>query len=146
MDTITDELPLSGSLKGIERPEALPGVTYKIKVPNGQNEIVNVYVTINDFNGRTFEVFINTSDRQCYGRLSLGMIAISRMLRSDVEPGVIVSDFMEVSDPATGHMVKGFYCNSLEARVGYTLKQHFEAGGVAGLYPALMQQQVKVKK
>jgi len=49
-----------------ERPEVLPGTTYKLKTGCG-----NIYVIINDHEGKPFEVFSVIENYRCFCQVTL---------------------------------------------------------------------------
>ena len=69
------------------RPEVLPGTTYKLKTGCG-----NIYVIINDHDGRPFEVFsVMGKSGGCAASYSEAIARlISLALRSGVEPKAII--------------------------------------------------------
>jgi len=141
---LSESLPLTGSLKNVDRPEVLPGATFKLKnVPTGHGKTVNVYITINELNGSTFEVFVNAKDANLSELLSLSTLTITEMLRNDIPLDRIVDRVMSVSSNNTGHMVPGGYCPSLAARIGMVLKQWYDAGGLKGVIETAVKESIK---
>ncbi len=107
-----------------ERPEALSGVTYKIKTPNASGLIINVYLTVNEENGEPFEVFLNCSDNSIMELVSVSMVLVSRLLRLGVSLEVIAEDLEQVFSVNTAHMAGKRWCPSLIAHIGRVLKEH----------------------
>ncbi len=107
-----------------ERPEQLPGVTYKIKAPNPGGTQINIYLTVNEADGRPFEVFINCSDATVSELLGLTMVLISRLLRLAVPLDVIAEDLLQVTSSNTSHFADQAWHPSLIARLGRVLKAH----------------------
>src|SRR3546814_18450073 len=72
----------------LDRPEALPGNTYKIKWPESDHAI---YITINDViqdgRRRPFEVFINSKKMEHYA----WTVGLTRMIRPGFRRGGDVS-------------------------------------------------------
>ena len=79
-----DEITFETPQHALARPEYLIGATYKIKAPNGRNETSNIYLTVNEHDGRPFEVFLNCSDSSINELLGVSMVLISRLLRLSV--------------------------------------------------------------
>jgi len=77
-----------------ERPEVLPGTTYKLKTGCG-----NIYVIINDYDGKPFEVFsVMGKSGGCAASYSEAIARlISLALRSGVEPKVIIKHLQGIA-------------------------------------------------
>jgi hypothetical protein len=111
-----------------ERPEVLASRTYRLKVPvNG--EMLQLYMTISDRDGRPFEFFLNCSNMALSEYLAAVSVLASRMLRNGFSAEAVASDLVAVESPFTGHMRKGGYCPSLSALIARTLLAH--ANGTA---------------
>ena len=112
-----------------ERPERLDGHSYKIKnVPNGQNDNISFYVTINnDENNRPFELFIDCRDMLLYEFLTAIGRQISLMLQFDIPVMYIVDELKDIHSGNTGHYIPGtgIYCNSLVAHIAHKLEEHY---------------------
>jgi len=119
------------SMEGVKRPNVLEGKTYKLKTKEG-----TMYVTINDIvlnnRRRPYEVFIFSKDmRQLV--LTTGLTRqTSAIFRKGGEYEFIADEMMEILDPSGGYFlqpdeneVKGWYCPSVVAHIGYVLKKHF---------------------
>lgn len=107
------------------RPFVLSGRTYKIQVPNQNDELVNTYITINDDMGKPFEMFLNGFDPSTYEYLSQLMIFVSRFLRMGVDPKVIIKDLKSIHSPKGSHVFPGKGMSpSLAASVGLILEMH----------------------
>jgi len=110
-----------------ERPNAVDGSTYKVKVPNHSQELINVYITVNDIENKPFEVFINCSDSQLYEWFSLSMVLISRLLRIDVPIEDIITDLHSIHSAQGSHIVPGKGMSpSLASRIGDVLQLHID--------------------
>jgi hypothetical protein len=119
-----DEITFETPQHALARPENLIGATYKIKAPNGRNETINIYLTVNEHDGRPFEVFLNCSDSSINELLGVSMVLISRLLRLSVPLEQIASDLEQVASLNTGHFADKSWCPSLIARIGRVLKTH----------------------
>jgi len=119
-----DEITFETPQHALARPEYLIGATYKIKAPNGSNETINIYLTVNEHDGRPFEVFLNCSDSSINELLGVSMVLISRLLRLSVPLEQIASDLEQVASLNTGHFADKSWCPSLIARIGRVLKTH----------------------
>lgn len=106
-----------------ERPDVLQSRTYKLRVPiNG--DMVDLYLTVSDRDGRPFEFFLNCSDGQLTEYLSAVSLLGSRMLRNGFPVEMVVEDLESIQSPFTGHMRRGGYCPSLSALIARTLLAH----------------------
>jgi len=77
-----------------QRPEVLPGKTYKLKTGCG-----NIYVIINDHEGQPFEVFsVMGKSGGCAASYSEAIARlISLALRSGVEPQAIIKNLRGIA-------------------------------------------------
>ncbi len=111
--------------KPLDRPEALPGLTYKLRWPDSDHAM---YVTINDViqdeRRRPFEIFINSKNMEHYA----WTVALTRMISAVFRRGgditFVVEELKAVFDPRGGHWVKGRYVPSLLAAIGDAIEQH----------------------
>lgn len=108
----------------LERPEILPGVTYRLSVPNGRGDMIDINLTVNELDGRPFEVFLETRDATTMEMLGVSMVLISRLLRLGVPLETVAQDLAEVVSAHTAHFAKQSWCPSLIARIGLVLKSH----------------------
>lgn len=108
----------------LARPDLLQGFTYKIKAPNAGGQTINIYLTVNEQEGRPFEVFMNCSDNTVYELVSVSMVLISRLLRLSVPLETIAEDLEQVTSALTAHMDGQRWCPSLIAHIGRVLKSH----------------------
>ncbi len=124
----------------LQRPEELPGKTYKIKWPESDHAM---YITINDVvqdgRRRPFEIFINTKNMENFA----WMVALTRMISAVFRRGgdvsFVVEELKAVFDPRGGHWVEGRYVPSLLAAIGDVIEAHMidigfvaQAEGTAG--------------
>lgn len=131
---------------GNERPALLQGLTYRFEVPDGQEGQARVFFTINERDGKLYEVFIHSKSAAVIGRLNAQMISISRQLQVGIDARDIADDLMGVIDPKTAHFYKQRYLNSLEARLGAVIVDHLENGGLTKLTPICQAQVLKFRK
>lgn len=111
-----------------ERAPILTGKTYKIaKSPLSESAL---YVTLNDYEGKPFEVFINSKDTKHYQ----WMIALTRVLSAVFRKGgdctFLIEELKSIYDPNGGYFKKGHYIPSLVAEIGEVLEQHFMGLGL----------------
>ncbi len=120
--------------KPLDRPEALPGATYKVRWPESDHAI---YITLNDIiddtgRRRPFEVFMHSKDTEHYA-WTVGLTRmISAVFRRGGDVAFVVEELKAVFDPRGGHWMKGRYVPSLLAAIGEVIEQHMVAIGFLG--------------
>jgi ribonucleoside-diphosphate reductase alpha chain len=109
----------------LERPEALPGKTYKIRWPDSDHAI---YITLNDIVRDTrrvpFEVFINSKNMEHYAWTVALTRMISAVFRRGGDVSFVVEELKAVFDPRGGQWMDGHYVPSLLAAIGEVIEQH----------------------
>ena len=127
-ETPADEFATAGVIhltRPLDRPEVLPGQTYKLRWPESDHAI---YLTVNDVvrNGRRrpFEVFINSKNMDHYA-WTLGLTRmISAVFRRGGDVSFVVEELKAVFDPRGGSWMDGRYVPSLLAAIGDVLETH----------------------
>jgi ribonucleoside-diphosphate reductase alpha chain len=109
----------------LDRPEALPGSTYKIRWPESDHAI---YVTINDIiqdgRRRPFEIFINSKNMEHYA-WTVGLTRmISAVFRRGGDVSFVAEELKAVFDPRGGSWMDGRYVPSLLAAIGNVIERH----------------------
>ena len=109
----------------LDRPEVLPGQTYKLRWPESEHAI---YLTINDVvrdgRRRPFEIFINSKNMDHYA-WTLGLTRmISAVFRRGGDVSFVVEELKAVFDPRGGQWVDGRYVPSLLAAIGEVIETH----------------------
>jgi ribonucleoside-diphosphate reductase alpha chain len=109
----------------LDRPEALPGKTYKVRWPESDHAI---YITLNDIiqdgRRRPFEIFINSKNMEHYA-WTVGLTRmISAVFRRGGDVSFVVEELKAVFDPRGGSWVNGRYVPSLLAAIGEVIEQH----------------------
>ncbi|MEA1942472.1 MAG: adenosylcobalamin-dependent ribonucleoside-diphosphate reductase [Pseudomonadota bacterium] len=121
----------------VQRPEELPGQTYKLRWPHSEHAI---YVTINDIveetrdpsgalirRRRPFEIFINSKNMEHYA----WTLALTRMISAVFRRGgnvmFVAEELKAVFDPQGGAFVGGRYAPSLLAVIGRVIERHLNA-------------------
>jgi ribonucleoside-diphosphate reductase alpha chain len=109
----------------LDRPEALPGSTYKIRWPESDHAI---YVTINDIiqdgRRRPFEIFINSKNMEHYA-WTVGLTRmISAVFRRGGDVSFVADELKAVFDPRGGSWMDGRYVPSLLAAIGNVIERH----------------------
>lgn len=108
--------------KLIQREEALRGTTYKIKQPTQDHAL---YVTINDMDGKPFEIFLNSKDVDHHQWTSALTRVISAVFRKSEDVSFLADELKSIVDPCgKGYFKKGKYIPSLIAEVGEVLEKH----------------------
>ena len=114
----------------LDRPEELPGTTYKLRWPESDHAI---YVTVNDIvrdgRRRPFELFINSRNMEHYAWTVGLMRMISAVFRRGGDVSFVVDELKAVFDPRGGAWVEGAWVPSLLAAIGDTLEKHMTAIG-----------------
>lgn len=114
----------------LDRPEALPGNTYKIAWPESDHAI---YITLNDIvqdgRRRPFEVFINSKNMEHYAWTVALTRMISAVFRRGGDVSFVVEELKAVFDPRGGHWMRGRYVPSLLAAIGEVIETHMIAIG-----------------
>ena len=106
------------------RGESLDGKTYKIKSPLCEHAL---YVTINDKDGKPYEVFINSKDVAHFAWVTALTRTISAVFRSVPDPMFLVEELKGVYDPKGGYLKKGgVYVPSLVAEIGSVIEKHLK--------------------
>jgi ribonucleoside-diphosphate reductase alpha chain len=109
----------------LDRPETLPGRTYKVRWPESDHAM---YITINDIvqdsRRRPFEVFINSKNMEHYAWTVALTRMISAVFRRGGDISFVVEELKAVFDPRGGHWVGGRYVPSLLAEIGEVIEQH----------------------
>ena len=124
----------------LDRPEALPGRTYKLRWPDSDHAI---YVTVNDIvqpdardgggRRRPFEVFINSKNMEHYAWTVALTRMISAVFRRGGDVAFVVEELKAVFDPRGGHWMDGRYVPSLLAAIGEVIERHMvEIGFLPG--------------
>ncbi|MEM8554847.1 MAG: adenosylcobalamin-dependent ribonucleoside-diphosphate reductase, partial [Pseudomonadota bacterium] len=118
----------------LDRPQALEGLTYKLKWPGSEHAI---YITLNDItlNGRRlpFEVFINSKNMEHYAWTVALTRMISAVFRRGGDVSFVVEELKAVFDPRGGAWMEGKYIPSILAAIGGVIERHLvEIGFIEG--------------
>ena len=109
----------------LERPESLPGATYKMRWPESDHAM---YITINDVirdgRRRPFEIFINSKNMEHYAWTLALTRMISAVFRRAGDVSFVVDELKAVFDPRGGHWVDGRYVPSIIAAIGDVIERH----------------------
>lgn len=117
--------------KPLDRPESLPGETYKVRWPDSDHAM---YITINDIveagRRRPFEVFINSKNMEHYAWTVALTRMISAVFRRGGDVSFVVEELKAVFDPRGGAWIGGRYVPSLLAAIGDVIERHMKAIGM----------------
>jgi len=123
-----DELDAGGVVymtQPLDRPQALPGNTYKLGWPDSDHAI---YITLNDVvqdgRRRPFEVFINSKNMEHYAWTVALTRMISAVFRRGGDVSFVVEELKAVFDPRGGQWMHGHYVPSLLAAIGEVIERH----------------------
>jgi ribonucleoside-diphosphate reductase alpha chain len=104
------------------RPEELKGTTYKVKWPNEQDAAY--YITINELEGKPFEMFIySTSTKYTEWTTALSLM-ISAMMRMGHDVNFIPDELKKVISYTDTAWIDGKLYGSLVAMIGDILRKH----------------------
>ena len=114
----------------LDRPEALPGSTYKVRWPESDHAM---YITLNDIvqdgRRRPFEVFINSKNMEHFAWTVALTRMISAVFRRGGDVAFVVEELKAVFDPRGGQWMNGRYVPSLLAAIGEVIERHMIAIG-----------------
>ncbi|WP_184044636.1 adenosylcobalamin-dependent ribonucleoside-diphosphate reductase [Roseospira visakhapatnamensis] len=110
----------------LDRPEVLPGRTYKVRWPESDHAM---YITVNDIvpadgHRRPFEVFINSKNMEHYAWTVALTRMISAVFRRGGDVHFVVEELKAVFDPRGGQWMRGRYVPSLLAAIGEVIEAH----------------------
>lgn len=129
--SVRKEGAVPAAAKPPDRPETLPGETYKVRWPDSDHAM---YITINDIvedgRRRPFEVFINSKNMEHYAWTVALTRMISAVFRRGGEVGFVVEELKAVFDPRGGAWMQGRYVPSLLAAIGDVIERHLKAIGM----------------
>jgi ribonucleoside-diphosphate reductase alpha chain len=111
----------------VERPERLSGTTYKLKTPLSEAAL---YVTINDCDGRPFEIFINCRDTKHFQWVIALTRVMSAVFRHGGDASFLIEELTSIADPHAGYFKGGKYVPSLVAELGEILERHLTGLGL----------------
>jgi ribonucleoside-diphosphate reductase alpha chain len=117
----------------LDRPDALPGATYKLKWPESEHAI---YITLNDVETggrrRPFEIFINSKNMEHYAWTVALTRMISAVFRRGGDVSFVVEELKAVFDPRGGAWMGGRYVPSILAAIGGVIERHLVEIGFLG--------------
>jgi len=106
-----------------DREDVLQGYTYKIK-PTGLE--CAMYITINNLNGKPYEIFINCSHLESHEWVMCVTRLISAIWQSDGDSSFIVQSMRSIFSPKGGYFLPkgGGLCPSVVAHIGIVIEKH----------------------
>ena len=121
----------------LQRPQELPGVTYKVKHPMSEHAL---YITINDIlvnegteleYRRPFEIFINSKNMENFAWIVALTRVISAVFRQGGDLHFLVEELRSVFDPRGGYWKPGGrYVPSIVAEIGECIETHLKFIGM----------------
>lgn len=130
MEQLTPQDKTSSQLP--PRDEALEGKTYKLKPFPDQPAF---YITINNKDGKPFEIFFNSKNMESYQWI----VALSRMISAIWRKGgnneFILEELRSIFDPRGGFWYKKNYEPSLVAAIGRVIEAHVNGKVLLPTYP-----------
>ena len=110
--------------KQAARQERLSGATYKIVIE--AERLYRLYVTVNEQDGKPFEVFVRCDHPQLYEWITAMTLLVSWLLQRGLPLDVIGRELRIIHSGATSaHFLPGGErCLSMVARIGAVLEQH----------------------
>jgi ribonucleoside-diphosphate reductase alpha chain len=114
----------------LDRPETLPGETYKLRWPMSEHAL---YITINDIvldgRRRPFEIFVNSKNMEHFAWTVALTRMISAVFRRGGDVSFVVEELKAVFDPRGGAWMGGKYVPSILAAIGGVIERHMIATG-----------------
>jgi hypothetical protein len=110
-----------------QRESVLPGKTYKITSPSSESAL---YVTINDHDGRPFEIFVNSKDTRHFQWVTVLTRVMSAVFRNGGDCSFLIEELRSIFDPNGGYFKKGKFMPSLVAEIGDVLETHLTGLGL----------------
>jgi hypothetical protein len=121
----------------LQRPQELPGVTYKVKHPMSEHAL---YVTINDIlvnegteheHRRPFEIFINSKNMENFAWIVALTRVLSAVFRQGGDLSFLAEELRSVFDPRGGYWKSGGrYVPSIVAEIGECIETHLKFIGM----------------
>jgi len=104
----------------MDRPKVVTGATYQIHQPDSHYAI---YVTINDLDGKPFEIFINSKEMGQFQWIT-AMTRIVSLCFRHIDAGLVVEELRNVFDPKGGYFKGSAFIPSLVAEIGGVIAKH----------------------
>ena len=110
----------SAVVSNVKRPSVLHGHTYKCKWPLSEE---NMYITINEMNGKPFEIFVSSHSAEYAELLSAITILMSAVMREGKSINFMIEDLGRVKS-SQGAFVNGKYTHGVVSMIAGILKRH----------------------
>lgn len=104
-----------------DRPNSVEGKTYKLKWPLDDHAM---YITLNDLDGRPFEIFINSKNVEHFAWCVAVTRMISAVYRRGSDVSFVIEELKAIHDPRGGAWLDGKYVPSVLAAIGGVIEQH----------------------
>jgi len=105
------------------RPSIVEGKTYKLKWPSRDAAL---YVTINNLDGKPYEIFVNSRSAENAEWMTALTRMISSVMRQTSDIKFVPDELMQVASAHDSNWVNGRFFQSLVAYLGYVIKCHIE--------------------
>jgi len=109
-----------------KRPDVLSGPTYKVAWPSMPTAL---YVTINEYEGRPFEIFINSRSAKNAEWITALTLMISAHMRLGRDLDFVVEELERIVSSEDSAWQGGKFFCSLVAKIGYVLRCHLAGEG-----------------
>lgn len=110
-----------------KRTEKLTGSTYKIRHPGVEEAF---YITINDMDGKPFEIFVNSKSVKHQEWIVALTRTISAIFRKGGDVAFLVGELEQVHSTQGGFYKDGKYIPSLVALIGDVIRHHLDSLGL----------------
>lgn len=120
-----------------ERPVVISGRTYKARWPHDN---ASYYITINELNGKPFEMFISSNSSKYSDWTTALSLTISAIMRLGVDISFIPDELRKVQSFTDGAWIKQRYYGSLVALIGETLGEHLDRDDICESNEAIIEE------
>lgn len=103
------------------RPKQLEGTTYKVKWPTMS---AAMYITINDFDGKPYEMFFASKDARHSDWMTALTLMISSILRTEVNPSFIPHELRQITSMHDTAWIDGKFYASPVAYIAHVIETH----------------------
>ena len=85
-----------------------------------------MYITINECEGRPFEIFVRQDNPDLHEWIHAITLMVTRLLRDSGQLIDIAKELQQIHGPKSSHMIPGtnILCPSIPARIGMVLERH----------------------
>ncbi|MBF0453608.1 MAG: hypothetical protein HQL72_02185 [Magnetococcales bacterium] len=132
----TESIQAAQSPQLLQRPECLPGYTYRIKPPLAEHAY---FITINHIEvaktgkKQLFEIFVNTKNMENYDWIVAWSLTASAIFRQVENPAFLVEQLAAVHSPKGGYIKpgsQGRWVGSLVVEIGDCIEKEMLRLGI----------------